>query len=532
MPKRLSVQKNGIEYIAIIISALIVAMLCSRSSFLYALNLWDDVNSYFTMGKSMMHGVVPYRDLFDQKGILLYFMYGVGYLIDNTGFFGVFIIEVVFAISFLIAMYKFVLTVTGLYAAKSKPSNETNTDICKIIALVISIITTALIYTSRAFYWGGSAEEFMLPVLMWGLYYLCSYFLNEFPNPMSRGKIFIGGVLAGMILHIKFNSLGFYFGFAMMVAVSIFLDNGSHDFGSRLIRIIKAALLFLSGMLVVTLPFLIYFLVNHAIYDWFHVYIYLNVFAYSEKLPFGERIYNMIKTIYFQFEANPEFSIFIIVGVIIGFMFLIYKRKSINYVLTYLSCLITSGLLLFVIFIGGVDLPYYPLPVSIFACMGAAVISCLVTGVFAEKSCKPLLKLALMCVAIVAAALICYFNSSNVSDMKLKRDDLWVYDFYDEIRELGYDDDVKLLNVYCFDAGLYTVCNSVPGCYFFQTQTINLGEDYIYNYQKDYIYSGEADFVLSRDSRLDYAYDVYELIDEKTQAYGGFEHTYYLYHRK
>ena len=34
----------------------------------------------------MMNGAVPYRDLFDHKGPLLYLLYGIGYLIDSTGF--------------------------------------------------------------------------------------------------------------------------------------------------------------------------------------------------------------------------------------------------------------------------------------------------------------------------------------------------------------------------------------------------------------------------------------------------------------
>ena len=41
-------------------------MICTRSSLLYVFNLWDDANSYFTVGKCIFRGFVPYRDLFDQ----------------------------------------------------------------------------------------------------------------------------------------------------------------------------------------------------------------------------------------------------------------------------------------------------------------------------------------------------------------------------------------------------------------------------------------------------------------------------------
>ena len=80
--------------------------ICSRSSFIYLFNNWDDSNSYFTMGKMMMNGGVIYRDLFDQKGPLLYFIYGLGYLLSHTSFSGVFLIEIISFTIFLLAVYK------------------------------------------------------------------------------------------------------------------------------------------------------------------------------------------------------------------------------------------------------------------------------------------------------------------------------------------------------------------------------------------------------------------------------------------
>ena len=84
----------------------LLLMICSRSSFLYPMNNWDDVNSYFTMGKGMMNGLVIYRDLYEQKGPYLYFLYGLAYLISHRTFAGVFAFEVVAAAFFLLFAYK------------------------------------------------------------------------------------------------------------------------------------------------------------------------------------------------------------------------------------------------------------------------------------------------------------------------------------------------------------------------------------------------------------------------------------------
>ncbi len=73
----------------------IVLSFTSNNSFLYCANEWVDVNAFFTVGKSMMNGIIPYKDIFEQKGPLVYFIYGIAYLINNTSYIGVFIIEII-----------------------------------------------------------------------------------------------------------------------------------------------------------------------------------------------------------------------------------------------------------------------------------------------------------------------------------------------------------------------------------------------------------------------------------------------------
>ena len=58
-----------------ILSALVFITICSKSSPLYAFNDWVDANCYFTVGKSIFKGLVPYRDLFEQKGPVIYFIH-------------------------------------------------------------------------------------------------------------------------------------------------------------------------------------------------------------------------------------------------------------------------------------------------------------------------------------------------------------------------------------------------------------------------------------------------------------------------
>ena len=63
--------------------AVAAVSVCSLSSPLYAFNTWVDANCFMTVGKSMLYGLVPYRDLYEQKGPLLYALYALCYLVSH-----------------------------------------------------------------------------------------------------------------------------------------------------------------------------------------------------------------------------------------------------------------------------------------------------------------------------------------------------------------------------------------------------------------------------------------------------------------
>lgn len=76
-----------------ILAAAGVLLFCTKSSPLYPTNDWFDTNCFFTVGKSMFEGRVPYLDIYEQKGPLLYFLYGLCYLVSPTSFFGGYLLE-------------------------------------------------------------------------------------------------------------------------------------------------------------------------------------------------------------------------------------------------------------------------------------------------------------------------------------------------------------------------------------------------------------------------------------------------------
>ena len=182
------------------IVSFLILLFASKNSFLYPFNDWVDVNAFFTVGKSMFKGIVPYKDIFEQKGPFLYLIYGIGSLISYTSFVGVFILEVVFWTIGLYFLYKLLRIFISLKSS-----------------LIIIPMFTTLISTTFAFAHGGAAEEFMLPLFMITLYY---YFKHFKVRKLNKKEIFINGVVAGLVLLTKYTLLGFWIGFTF----SIFMD--------------------------------------------------------------------------------------------------------------------------------------------------------------------------------------------------------------------------------------------------------------------------------------------------------------------
>lgn len=526
-------RRDGLfAFIWCLITGAVIMTICSRSSFLYAFNIWDDSNSYFTVGKSMLSGMVPYRDLFDQKGIFQYSIYMLASLISRTTFLGVYIIEILACTMALLAA----LRIMQVYLRSVS------------MPYILTPVFGMTVYTSRCFYWGGSAEEFLFPFIMWGMYISVRHFKENYPEPMRYKRVLAGGILAGFVFHIKFNSLGFFFAWMAMV---FFAD----IIGAKAVKkAFVSCFVFLGGMAVTFIPGLVYFGLNNAIVDWGRVYIYENVFGYSKKLSFAERmavIYDKMtdhiydnKLVYLTiFIGALYFTLALVFSFIPEDKYKIVKRDIVVIplkVVEYVNIAMLLGFLILIIFIGGVSITYYPFPINGFVVFGLVAIGYLIEGLY--------LKLkrsgfedeltrqagAVMLAVLLVAGIMVYNISPNVSYMKIAKNDLWLYHFRDYVLSSGIENP-KIINENGFDAGLYTVTDTLPVCYYFQTQTVN--EEHmqkVLEEQKRFTHEKIVDFVISVNRPAEGVAD-YDLVmqedfidpwDPDQTA------TYYLYQKK
>lgn len=495
--------KSLTAYIFLLVTSAAVLFFATKSSPFYLYNEWCDANSYFTVGKSLFNGLVPYRDVFDQKGMYLYFSYGLCYLVSHTSFFGVYLMEVILGFLDLLAIRKTIL----LFTDKDRIVD------C-IIASVLSPVILAVVVSSYSFYMGGAAEELCLPLYFWGLYLILKYSKNhEFTGKLP----FIGGLLSGLVANIKFTGLGFFFAWMAWLFFDLI-------FQKEVAKAFKACLWFLLGMFIPFIPWLVYFGIQKELYSWYWGYIWVNVFSYSdfsESLGIGNRIYNLAKTALWTFQQNP---IVFALGYM-GILFAMFKKSP--RIWDRFLAPILFGFMFLGIYVGGSFLPYYALPLSsfcIFCSVYVAEILSRLTSKVTLKNAVP--AVCLLCAALVSSLLLVFFTSMNVPDHNIKKEDHYLTQMTDVIQNSGIEKPT-LLTINRLDCGLYTTCDIIPNIRWFQTQTFN--SELPYTEQQRYIEEGLVDFVFAQDFIPGYLSQNYELVSEIPWYSEKTNKTFYLF---
>ncbi len=180
----------------------------------------------------------------------------------------------------------------------------------------------------------------------------------------------------------------------------------------------------------------------------------------------------------------------------------------------------------FVIFYGGGTLPYYSIPLMVFALPGAAYVAA-----FFQKAYIKYNKRVLWCntavLVIALSAVFAKYNCLSADYLLQSRQDHWLTRMASHLEEAP---DTTLLNVGCLDVGLYTITGIVPTCEYFQTNGIALPT--MFEEQSRYIKEGLTEYVIAGEREPDGIYEKYELIDSVSFYDNSYDQIYYLYKLK
>ena len=458
-------QYKVILVIYCILNAILFLTICSKCSPIYPFNDWNDSNAFFTVGKSMANGQILYKDIFEHKGPLLYVIHIIAYFIQSHTFLGVYILEI---ISFSVFLY-YVAKIMMLYVRK--------THILWAIPLMSFIILSSYVFNK-----GDSAEEFCMPLIAISLYYLLYYFKNTYPNKMKTKDIIINGIIAGCVLWTKYNLLGFWFGFALFICLGLLINRKIKD-------AILTGIYFLLGMLIPTIPILIYFVMNGALYDMFEIYFLVNIFSYSSvQTSIINRLITILsKSLTYAMAVSYWYTI-----TIIGYTYMIASNEIIPNKYGKIAVTITTLISIIGVYYGSYH-DYYLLILMVFIIFGIIAIAKLI-----EKFIKPnklnLIKSRYPIFIAVCVVLTCII-SPNFKYRKVKKEELVQYQFAEIINQKP---NASLLNYYFLDGGFYTVTGIVPNVKYFYHPNID-GKRYpiIEEEQNRYIKERRVDFVIT-----------------------------------
>ena len=497
---------TGEDHRMLLCTAIVTVSLVSLCSPIYPFNDWVDANCFFTVGKSMLYGIVPYRDLYEQKGPLLYALYALAYPVSHTSFLGAWLLECAAAYAFLLSSYRVFLI---LYGRKDP---------------LFLLLTSAIVYTVPAFLKGGSAEELTLPLLMPAMYYGL-YTLKTGKDLRGRDWLIIG-LTSGAVLWIKYSMLGFYLGFILLPAWQLLKKKQAGGLFTGLLMI-------LLGVVLISVPVLGYFGYHKALDSLWEVYFYNNLFVYGRSSTAFSTVKGLLSGAASMLTWNDS-TILLVLFAVAMLLRKGEKKPALFLMMTFFFAFI-------VIYAGGITLKYYSEILCIFVPVGLAELWPLLGGKRTEAGARttaegstdvqlPGMKAAAesskwMRIVLPLLFVLALLGSDNVRMLGTRREEMPQYRFD---RILAETPDATLFNYGALDIGQYTVSDILPSTRFFCM--LNLPSEEMFREMEHYMADGVTDYIVSRGLEVDSP--CYELVDSVEFPNENTVYPYYLYKRK
>ena len=465
-----------------LISSMLLLLICSKNSPLYVINDWTDVSVMFTNGRRMLDGQVLYKDFYEHKGLYYCFVFEFAAFVSNNSFIGLYIIELIANTVFLFFAYK----TWKIYFRK--------------VSYVYAFVVDALLISSTALCQGGSAEELCLPLLMISVYIMVKLLHDSELVNASKCIWILFGIFTGILFWIKYTLCMFFVGICIYIAIYMFINK-------NIIKLVEIALLWLIGMIIVSIPAIIYFCTNKALPDLIHVYGYNLIFAYNVKsieagIVLVIRMFN-IYAIYFVSVIiaikkkifKKEENLFILIVFLANYVYAFFISLKAKYVLLIFMPILVLG------FVGGIK----------------------VADKYVEKINNKIVSTGLIAIFFLGA----YILSPNTKDIGKNKDYYVFYKFADIINK---DKNTTLLIYNAYEEGFYFTTGIVPEYKYITDYNIKLDE--ITNDINKIVESRDATYVITVREEPKIVSDNYELVckDEYKSERGL--RTYYLWKKK
>ena len=411
---------------------------------------WDS-NWFFMCGKALMEGMTPYVDFTDSKGLLLWIIYGLGYLISPSNNLGVFWLS---CLAYGGIFYLVWLT------ARVFINDKRRAMVCTIL-MGFAFFNVGIHYETRA-------EDFCLLFVMWTLYRTVRIlYLDDMERKSLVVSFFIMGLSFGALLMIKFN---------IAVMQSIFILYAAYHLIRRRVSLWRPFFALCVGFLIVVVPLVAFMLYRGCLDAFIQEYFINTVHTVSTgKGIVADYVDDWIHSL------QDKYSIILFVAIVAGSI--LYARRLPR----YKTMPLVTSLFFFAITTRHSLWIYYYMICSfclIWLFLWVADLECV--GKVRRRLGWLAAVVAVVCIAGGVTVRNDYKNMfwNNGKDRKK---------FYEMQYLMSRIEHPTLINVFCSERGIGVVAKALPGGKYWAQQN-GLTKEMLQR-EIDDILSGKADFL-------------------------------------
>ena len=255
----------------------VVLFFVSPDSYTHLLYNRVDSAIFYTSGKAWMNGLTPYIDFADSKGLLLWLIYGLGYLLSPLDYTGVFWISC----AWYALTYWLVYKTSFLFLQDKRLS-------------FICTICMTLAFFNSWYHYEVRSEDFCLLFVMLSLYSTSVVLYTDNVNSKRlKHHFFLLGVVEILLVMIKFN-------IAVMNGIFI-LYSLYHTYRQSGRSFIRQFLPLSIGAVVAVLPFLLYLISTNTFLHFIDEY-FINT---TKTVSYDNNYLRLFKSI-IKFILTPD----------------------------------------------------------------------------------------------------------------------------------------------------------------------------------------------------------------------------------
>lgn len=418
--------KDFIGYIILLIYAFILSMSDICFPGCKAIN-YSDGSIYQYLGYLILKGKIPYRDAFDHKGILLYFINALGYYINRQ--WGIWFINLLFMILILFFSYRIL-----------------RIHLTRMISIVVCIIVYSDFPTDH---WVWNTPDFFSVLFEMVVVYLIikSLFAQKI---LSRMELLLIGCCISCGFWMKQTTMFPIYIFILFICMGEIIKK-------EYMKVLYYIFWLLLGFAAVSFSLIVYFVKNNALYEMIRDYFVFNIRYAQNDMP--ESVFEVFFT-----HINNSSIIIALIFAILYLGFSVKSNKNAKSTFEYIDVLYTSVVLgitiLFISFFGRHYRQYYLMCYPMIIVIIGGSLNTVKDGIndllITKNSIIHITKvqaLTILSITISAVLLINYYGLYMQTKMehKIKNDKVLVIENIKNICSEG--DMISVVNSY--DAGLY-----------------------------------------------------------------------------